>query len=320
MKLASIDIGTNTLRLLIGDVDRSGRITDTLLKREITRLGGNFNGQNLDAEARSRTLRALMRFSALIKKSGVENVRAAATSVVRDAQDGDLFIKEVREKAGIDVEVISGDVEGAITLKGVLSALEDKKRNYLVFDIGGGSTEFILAVRGRITGLTSINMGVVALAEKYLQSDPLSTSDISRITSVIDDFINRLTKENPSFSATDIIAKQNALLVGTAGTITSLAALDQNLNVYDTRKINNYVLKYESVCKQFERLSRLTHEERANIRALEEGRADLIIPGTIIVMKVMKAFGFKELVVSDYGLLEGLLIDMAENAAADEPA
>ena len=313
MKLASIDIGTNTLRLLIGNVDRSGNIADTILKREITRLGGGVENGLLRSDAKARTLEALERFSSIIKKNSVKKVSAAATSVVRDAKNGGLFVKEIKDKTGIDVNVISGEFEGALTLKGVVSALDGKNKIPLVFDIGGGSTEFILAGNEKVERVATINMGVVALAENKLKSDPPSAADITNIIIAVDDYIHSLEVKSPLFFDTDFVSQQNNILVGTAGTITTLAAIDQDMELYDSRKINNYVLKYESVKNIFHELSGLTHEERAGIKALEKGRADLIIPGTLIVMRVMKALDFNELVVSDYGLLEGLLIEMAEN-------
>ena len=308
MKLASIDIGTNTLRLLIGSVDSTGQITDSLLKREITRLGGGFDGKDLHPDAKRRTLDTLSRFAGILKKNGITRLAVSATSVVREAEDGSAFIEEIFEKTGIAVEVISGEREASLTLKGVLSALEGgRERKTLIFDIGGGSTEFITADRGEVTGLKSLNMGVVALTEKYLHSDPPSAADITTIEKKIDTFMTEFLAALPP-----VVADGETLLVGTAGTVTSLAALDQELTAYDSRKINNYKMTRDTVERLFEGLKAMTHNERAAIEALEDGRADLIIPGTIIVLRAMDSFGFKEMVVSDYGLLEGLLIDLAE--------
>lgn len=313
MKIASIDIGTNTLRLLIGRVDGAGNIIDSHLSREITRLGGGFNGKTLHAESKTRTLRALKKFSDIILDAGVKNIRAAATSVIREAEDGRKFIEEIKAVTGINVEIISGDREATLTLKGVLSALNEKEKTALIFDIGGGSTEYIVAEDGRVIGLKSINMGVVSLTEKYLKTDPPSDGDLSTIASVIDGFLSSLKLETCGLTAPGKIkGSSNSILVGTAGTITTLAALDQNLNIYDTRKINNYLLTKDAIDNIFNKLKVMTHEERTAIKSLEEGRADLIIPGTLVVQRTMEEFGFNELVVSDYGLLEGLLIDEAE--------
>ena len=244
----------------------------------------------------------------------MEKVRASATSVVREAENGKEFVHEIKSLTGIDVDIISGDIEAALTLKGVLSALDQKERKAMVFDIGGGSTEYIIAEKGKVIGLNSLNMGVVSLSEKYLKSDPPSAGDLSDIRSAVDSFLLTLkTWETGLPELSRIGGNSDSILVGTAGTITSLAALNQNLEIYDTRKINNYVLTKDAVDRLFKRLSGMTHKERVAIKALEEGRADLIIAGTIIVQKTMEEFGFNELVISDYGLLEGLLIDEASH-------
>lgn len=310
MKLASIDIGTNTLRLLIGEVDSDGHIRDTVLERKITRLGGGFDGRFLHPDAKRRTLAALRQFAKTLTQNDVSKVKASATSIAREALDGRDFIDEIRQKTGIVVEIISGNREAALTLKGVLSTLNGKERPALIFDIGGGSTEYIAAEKGKIEALSSLQMGVVSLAEKHLKSDPPAKSDISAISKTVEEFLDHLNAGLPELAA--VAAKPGAILVGTAGTVTTLAAIDQKLDVYDSRKINNYILTKTSVEALFESLSARTHSERAAIAALEEGRADLIIPGAIIVLKTMERFGLDELVVSDYGLLEGLLLDLAE--------
>lgn len=309
MKLASIDIGTNTLRLLIGKVDDRGHIHDTILKREITRLGGGFDGKRLHPEAKARTLTALKGFARILAEEGIKNINASATSVVREAEDGHLFIDEIKVKTGLGVQVISGDREAALTLEGVLSALDGKERTALIFDIGGGSTEYIVAEKGKVEGLKSLNMGVVSMTEKLLKSDPPSQNDVENISRAVEDFLIKLRAELRQVGIIEKAAQP--ILVGTAGTITTLAALDQNLKVYDSRKINNYILHKASIESLFRNLSTMTHSERTAIEALEEGRADLIIAGTIIVLKTMAEFHFDEMVVSDYGLLEGLLIDIA---------
>jgi len=311
MKLASIDIGTNTLRLLIADVDGNGNMNDILLRREITRLGGGFDGSRLHPESIKRTMNALRSFASIIAEHGVCKVRSAATSIVREAVDGESFIDDLRRETGLVVDIISGEIEASLTLKGVLSALDGAEKTALIFDIGGGSTEYIVAEKGAVKGLKSLNMGVVSLTERYLRSDPPSGSDISDISDRVDDFLLGLKGD---MKPLDLIeSADEAILVGTAGTITTLAALDQELDIYDTRKINNYILTKRSILDLFDRLVAMTNMERAAMRGLEEGRADLIIAGTIIVLRTMEDFNFDEMVVSDYGLLEGLLLDLAES-------
>ena len=310
MKLASIDIGTNTVRLLIADVDGSGNMSDTLVKRAITRLGGGFDGRRLHPESRKRTMKALIDFAEIIADHSVCTIRCAATSVIREAEDGKGFIAEIHDKTGLVVDIISGELEASLTLKGVLSQLDNAESPALVFDIGGGSTEYILAENGLLHGAKSLNMGVVSLTETCLKSDPPSELDISNINAKVDSFLLALKEEMPSLDIRE--GKSDAILVGTAGTITTLAALDRELDIYDSSKINNYRLSKRAVSRLLDSLVAKTHIERAAMPGLEEGRADLIIAGTIIVLRTMEDFGFDEMVVSDYGLLEGLLLDLAE--------
>ena len=164
----------------------------------------------------------------------------------------------------------------------------------------------------KVIGVKSLHMGVVSMTEKHLNSDPPSENDLSKIEEAADNFIQSLRNNQTGLDGVETIkGDKDTTLVGTAGTITSLAALDLDLEVYDSRKINNYVLTKDAVNHLFNRLSKMTHRERSAITVLEEGRADLIIAGTIIVRKTMKAFGFSQLTVSNYGLLEGLLMDEA---------
>ena len=311
MKLASIDIGTNTVRLLIADVDGNGNMSDTLIKRAITRLGGGFDGIRLHPESKKRTMKALIDFAGIIADHSVCTIRCAATSVIREAEDGKDFIDEIRNKTGLLVDIISGELEASLTLKGVLSQLDRAEKSALVFDIGGGSTEYILAENDEVIGLKSLNMGVVSLTETYLESDPPSEADISNISAKIDSFLLALKEEMPSLDIGE--GKSDSILVGTAGTLTTLAALDLELDIYDSSKINNYRLTKKAINRLFDSLVTKTHLERAAMPGLEEGRADLIITGTIIVLRTMEDFGFDEMVVSDYGLLEGLLLDLAES-------
>lgn len=310
MKLASIDIGTNTVRLLIAHIDENGNMSDVLVRRAITRLGGGFAGGRLHHESKRRTLDALADFAQIIAAHGVLNVRCAATSVIREATDGKDFIDEIKNETGLVVDVISGELEASLTLKGVLSQLDKVEDHALVFDIGGGSTEYILAEKGEVMELKSLNMGVVSLTEGCLKSDPPSESDVSDISARVDNFVSALKKDMPSLN--NINGKSDVMLVGTAGTITTLAAMDQELDIYDSRKINNCRLTKETVSRLFDSLLAKTYMERAVMPGLEEGRADLIIAGTIIVLRTMEDLGFDEMVVSDYGLLEGLLLDLAE--------
>lgn len=313
--VASIDIGTNTFRLLISEIGDNGTHRPKLLKREITRLGGGFtaNGVLTDGSM-TRGVAALSSFSNLLRKHDVKKVRAVATSVVREAVNGAYFLRLVKENTGIDVEIINGEDEAALALKGVLSCVDVKTRYALVFDIGGGSTEYILSGFGAALYSESLKLGVVHATEAFLTSDPPQKEEIERVSAHVVErlrpFLNNLTQKG----FRDKLPPENRdiTLIGTAGTITTLAAMDQGLEVYDPSRINNYILTYNTVKRLFNLIYPLTVNERKGVKSLEGGREDLIVAGTVIVLKTMETFGFDKMLVSDGGLLEGVLIDMVE--------
>lgn len=311
MKCASIDIGTNTLRLLIAEVDASGALNPLIYRRAITRLGGSFTEKaGIDRLAAGRTFAVLEEFQRVITEVGIDCVLAAATSVVRRARNRDWFLNEVKERTGIDVSVIPGDEEARLSLIGVLSVLNDTSSRRLVIDIGGGSTEFIATRDSGIAGAWSMEMGVVHLTERHLISDPPKTTELGaleeEILGVIAELKGLMNKDTVDPSAYS--GDRGAVFVGTAGTVTTLAALDQGLEIYDRSKINNYPLAKDRIKKMYEYLTSLTLRERQSLLNLEKGREDLIIPGAAITLKVMESFGFDELKVSDAGLLEGIIL------------
>jgi exopolyphosphatase/guanosine-5'-triphosphate,3'-diphosphate pyrophosphatase len=257
-KYASIDIGTNTLRLLVAGLGPEGTLKPLQYERAITRLGGSYTLEaGIDAGAAERTIEALKRFSERIKEAGVQSVRAVATSVVRRAANRAWFLDKVKERTGLDVEVITGDEEARLSLLGVKSVLDCQAEKLLVFDIGGGSTEFIAAraeeTREKggagIAGLWSMEMGVVHLTEKYLSSDPPAKAETNGLFAEVDRVVAGL-KDLMAGNGVDpeeFSAKSGALLVGTAGTITTLAAIDLGLERYDRDRINNHTMTKERV-------------------------------------------------------------------------
>jgi len=310
-KYASIDIGTNTLRLLIAEISNKNLQT-VYLKRIITRLGGDYKEETgMSPAAKERTIKALELFAEKINEYDVKEVKAVATSVVRRAKNKKDFLENVLKRTGIDVKIISGDEEARLSLLGVLSVIKaaaDLKSmpKCLVVDIGGGSTEFIATVGGKIAGAWSMEMGVVHLAENYLKTDPPTHSELdameNEIRGVIADLKDLMKRDGCLPSA-------SALFVGTAGTITTLAAIDQGLEKYESGKINNYILSYEAIRKIYQHLALLPLKQREEILSLEKGREDIIIPGAAIVLKAMEGFGFDKMTVSDAGLLEGILLE-----------
>jgi exopolyphosphatase/guanosine-5'-triphosphate,3'-diphosphate pyrophosphatase len=315
MKYASIDTGTNTLRLLIAEKAPHGALKPLLYKRAITRLGGSYTVEaGMDSAAMERSVRALVDFAAIIGDYGAGRVRATATSVVRRAVNRDFFIGEVRKRAGIEIEVIDGLTEAGLTLCGVNSVITGQAARSLVMDIGGGSTEFIVTRDGVSKGAWSLEMGVVRLTEKFLGHDPPMADELEAMEDEIRGKITWLRERMGAEGVNPTLYNgADALFIGTAGTITTIAALDQSLDEYERDKINNYRLSKERVDFFYKYLAGLTIKEKKGLAPLEQGREDLIIPGAAITKITMEAFDFNEIRVSDAGLLEGLIIKMTED-------
>ncbi|MRR34186.1 Ppx/GppA family phosphatase [bacterium] len=298
---AAIDLGTNTARLLIGSIDSGPVIRPLAVKRVVTRLGGGFTRETgISGEARERTLAALREFAADMRRHAVDRVRAVATSAVRDAVNGRAFADAVFSETGIRLEIIDGQEEALLTLRGVVSGLGRKEGDFLVFDIGGGSTEYTLA-RGTNPRFTrSLPLGVVRLTEGK-GAVPAMEEKISRELGILHSEMVR--DGHSSFPA-------GATLVGTAGSVTTLAALDMELTPYDPLKVQGYVLSMEAIRRIFDRLLPLTPEQRLLLPGMEKGREDLIVAGILITLKTMELFGFDSLTVSDTGILEGILLSL----------
>ncbi|WP_136525159.1 Ppx/GppA phosphatase family protein [Geomonas ferrireducens] len=295
-KVASIDLGTNTARLLIASRDPYRQI---LLKRIITRLGGGFTREfGLSEEAQLRSLAALKEFAADMAAHGVRRVRAVATSAVRDAKNGAEFCRRVQEETGITLEVIDGNEEAILTLRGVASILDNKDEDLAVFDVGGGSTEYTLAALQQPLFSRSLPIGVVRLTE--------GKGSVAAMEEKVRRELEGLKRELQGEGHLERFAA--ATLVGTAGTATTLAAIDLGMTDYDYRRVNNYTLPLAKVEAMFERLLPLTPQERLRVPGLEPGREDLIVAGMLVVLTTMRVFGFGSFKVSDSGLLEGAIL------------
>jgi exopolyphosphatase/guanosine-5'-triphosphate,3'-diphosphate pyrophosphatase len=294
---AAIDFGTNTARLLIAERSSAG-IVPIRVEREIVRLGGGFTDESgLSAEARERGLACLQRFSEIISDYGVKQVRATATSAVRDAINGRTFVDKVFQETGIQLCVIDGDLEARLTLKGVMSGLDFACDALVVLDVGGGSTEFTVSSNGVPVFVKSMPIGVVRLTEGFRTYVEM----VERVTSVINQLENDILKAG-------IVVSVDSELVGTAGTATTVAAIKLEMVDYDYRKVNNFIVNREDIAEIFQRLLQLDPQDRLLIKGLERGREDLIIAGLVVISTVMDKFGFSRLKISDFGLLEGLAL------------
>ncbi|RQW83716.1 MAG: exopolyphosphatase [Geobacter sp.] len=304
MQCASIDLGTNSARLLIGSVDSRSRIRPLFFKREITRLGGGFSKEKgLSLEARKRTLAVLQEFAGEIQRHGVKKIRAVATSAVRDAVNGGHFVGEVFQQTGITLEVIGGRDEGLLTLRGIFSGIRGEG-DVLVFDIGGGSTEYTLAHDETSLYTKSLSLGVVRLTEGK-KSIPAMDDKIHRELEIL--LADLSLAGYPEVSP-------KTRLIGTAGTPTTLAGIELEVRDYDSRSVHGHILSLDSIRKIYARILPLTPEQRLLVPGIERGREDLILAGTLITMRTMERFGFEFLTVSESGLLEGLLLTLQSDS------
>jgi exopolyphosphatase / guanosine-5'-triphosphate,3'-diphosphate pyrophosphatase len=300
-KFASIDIGSNTVRLLILESEDQGDFREIDSIRRITRLG-----QGMDTQKRlapgpiESTLAVLKEFGQVCKKYGDIPIRAVATSAVREADNKDEFIQRAREQSGINIEVIPWEEEAQLTLRGVFWKIPHLNRRILTFDIGGGSTEFILSQGEKVMGATGTSLGTVRLTEKYISRHPVSEREYENLTAHIQSELSGVKDRLPALSP--------EIAIGTAGTVTTLAALDQNIYPYDPLKVHAVSLPMTNVEKIQDDLKAQSIEQRLQLKPLERGREDLIIAGTAIVLETLRTFECPSLLVSEYSLREGIIL------------
>lgn len=307
MVVAGLDIGTNTFRLLVARISLSGHLEELHSEQRIIRLGeGLERNHRLQSKAIRRAISALKAFGGVLKQYPVEKIVAVATSAVREAANGTEFAKAIRIETGIEVEVISAQEEARRTLLGVLAGLKERPQSFLVMDIGGGSTELMWGDRQGLKGMISTDLGVVRLTEKYLSAQPLASE---RMRDLILFIRGRLREIKRALSVTFPGGFRPARFVGTAGTITTLAAIDLGLAVYDPYRVHLHRLRLKTVERIFGELSAKTPAERLSIPGIEKGREDLILPGSLILLLAMQSLGLTEAIVSEYGLREGILVD-----------
>jgi exopolyphosphatase/guanosine-5'-triphosphate,3'-diphosphate pyrophosphatase len=300
--LAAIDAGSNTLRLLIGKV-QNGKVAPFLYERRICRLAGGFKDEEgLSPEAMERTLIAFLEFADVCKKSNVRQVRAVGTAAFRQAINGEKFVSRVRSATQLPLNIISGEEEAETMTAGVLCALDPIPESALIVDIGGGSTEFVLCAKQQVLWARSFPFGVVRLIEGHESSKSRQH--------FITQTLAQLNVELESVCVSNNVDIGAVALVGTAGTVTTLAALDQQMAEYDWRQINNYVMPLSKIRYWQELLTPLSPIERESLPGMEAGRGDLILAGIEILLGVMQLLKSTSLTVSDFGILEGLLLSL----------
>lgn len=306
MRIATLDVGTNTVLLLVAGSNRPGKLDAVLERARITRLGrGVDQNRKLDPEAAARTLDTIVEFARQARDAGASRIVAVATSALRDAADGAGFVRTVKERAAVELQIIAGQEEAELAHLAVVRGLSiDPAAPMLVADIGGGSTEFIRAEPGRELQMTSVQMGSVRLTEKFIHHDPAAPAEIEAIRASIDGALQGIGwKWRPE------------VLVGIAGTVTTVCAVALGMDTYDHSRVHGHVLEREEVSRVRRLLCELPVAQRKELKGMMEGRADVICAGAMILERIMEHFGAASVVVSDQGVRWGLAWRELERAA-----
>jgi exopolyphosphatase/guanosine-5'-triphosphate,3'-diphosphate pyrophosphatase len=311
-RVAAVDCGTNSLRLLLADIDpgRPG-LTDVVRRMEIVRLGqGVDQTGRLAPEALARTMAVLREYADVIARSGAQAVRMVATSATRDADNAAEFVRLVKEVLGVAPEVLTGDEEAMLSFTGATAELAagPDPGPFLVADIGGGSTEFVLGEAGRRPAHTiSVNIGCVRMTERHLHGDPPARQEVGAAVADIDAALDIVAAAVP--------ARDARTLIGLAGSVTTVAAIAMGLPAYDAARIHHARVAAADAHAVTRGLLAQTRAERAALGVMHPGRADVIGGGALVLDRLMQRFGFTEVLVSEHDILDG----MAWSLAGDLP-
>ncbi|MFJ8506696.1 exopolyphosphatase [Streptomyces avermitilis] len=314
-RVAAIDCGTNSIRLLVADAHpETGELTELDRRMTIVRLGqGVDRTGRLAPEALERTFAACREYAAIIKEHGAEKIRFVATSASRDAENRDEFVRGVIDILGVEPEVITGDQEAEFSFTGAtkeLTGRDDLAKPFLVVDIGGGSTEFVVG-DDHVRAARSVDIGCVRMTERHLVHDgqvvdPPTPDLIEAIRADIDAALDLVEQTVPLHEA--------RTLVGLAGSVTTISAIAQNLPEYDSAAIHHSRIPYDRVREITEWLLASTHAERAAVPSMHPGRVDVIGAGALVLLSIMERIGAREVVVSEHDILDGI----AWHAALDD--
>jgi exopolyphosphatase / guanosine-5'-triphosphate,3'-diphosphate pyrophosphatase len=305
MRVAVVDIGTNSTRLLIADVDpTSGSVTDLLRKSRVTRLGaGVDSGGTLSSEAIERTGAVLADYRALIDQHACEANLAVLTSAVRDASNGADFTARVRRDYDLDARTLSGDEEAQLTFLGAMSDREPDSDPTVVIDIGGGSTEFVVGHDHSAGFHASLQAGVVRMSERHIHSDPPAPTELQN-----------LAEDTRAIYLAGLPPQERAPVtraIAVAGTATSAAAIDQELNPYDPARVHRYPLQLATVELLLARLADMDEARRRQVVGLHPDRAPTIVAGMILLSEAMRAFELDAVEVSEHDILRGGVLRLA---------
>ncbi|WP_435269933.1 Ppx/GppA phosphatase family protein [Streptomyces sp. 1222.5] len=311
-RVAAIDCGTNSIRLLVADADpATGELVALDRRMTIVRLGqGVDRTGRLAPEALERTFAACREYAEIIKEHGAEKLRFIATSASRDAENRDEFVSGVVDILGVEPEVITGDQEAEFSFTGAtreLTGRDDLTRPFLVVDIGGGSTEFVVG-GDHVAAARSVDVGCVRMTERHLVhdgkvSDPPTEERIAAMRADIEAALDLAERTVP--------LREAHTLVGLAGSVTTVSAIAQDLPEYDSARIHHSRISHDRVREITGRLLRSTHAERAAIPSMHPGRVDVIGAGALVLLSIMERIGAEEVVVSEHDILDGIAWSVA---------
>jgi exopolyphosphatase/guanosine-5'-triphosphate,3'-diphosphate pyrophosphatase len=301
IRVAALDCGTNSLRLLVADVDVA-TLTDVVRRMEVVRLGeGVDRTGRLSEAALRRTFGVLDEYAEVIRSLDVDRVRMVATSASRDAENREVFVAGVVERLGVAPEVVTGDEEAALSFAGATRELRGTPlfaSPYLVVDIGGGSTEFVLGDDGGLQSSRSVDIGCVRLTERHLRDDPPAEEQIAAATADIEAAIDDVAKT--------VRIDEARTLVGLAGSVTTVVALALGLTEYDATRIHHTRVSAAEVSAVTRRLLAASRAERAAIPVMHPGRVDVIGGGALVLDTVLRRCGFDSVVASEHDILDGI--------------
>jgi exopolyphosphatase / guanosine-5'-triphosphate,3'-diphosphate pyrophosphatase len=314
-RFASVDIGSHTIRLLIARVEQGGQVLPVTIGRRITQLARNFSeGETLKTESIDASIAVLKEYASLIRRNRVKAVTCGATGVIRRARNADEFLRRVERETGILPSILSEEAEAFHAAKGILSGLPQKERFVLSFDLGGSSTELLLinTSHGASLWSTSIFIGAATITERLLRGDPPEIPAIAKASEAIRDALRPTLLQLEALLKDFNIPFHALQLVGTAGTVTTLAAMLLKMDVYEPSRINGMFLTEAWLTPVIDILSLMPRAERRRLAGLESGREGIILGGALIVRELLRGLQQSSLTVVDSGLLEGLALALIE--------
>jgi exopolyphosphatase/guanosine-5'-triphosphate,3'-diphosphate pyrophosphatase len=304
VRLAALDVGTNSTRLLVADVAGGAIVAEHAREMVITRLGkGVDRTGRFDPAALARTLEVLAGYAATCRRLGVERRRLVATSATRDAADRQVFLDGVRDLLGVEPEVLTGQAEAAAAYRGATAGL-DGDQPTLVVDIGGGSTELILGDGTTSRAMVSLDIGCVRLFERHLHHDPPAAAEVAALRADVAAHLAEVPGVLDPGAADRV--------VGVAGTVTTVTAIALGLDTYDPRRIHRATLDAAEITSVADKLAAMTVAERAALPVMARGREDVIAAGALLLDELVRRFGIRQVIASETDILDGILLGLAE--------